>query len=320
MSRFVVDAHVHSLRFRPGLLKAGEEWSYRSLEQKIYTSQPFDNTPQLLRDMAKHGVDFCLISSAFNMRNDMILEQVKQHPQRFRGLCNCAEMLRRVQAGEGEFDIQQAADEIDGWLAHAEFAGIGEAYLFPSHSDFRPLDQCLEDTCRFMEVARKHKKPILFHTGFIRYPTVRLRLVDPIWIDDLACIFPDVPIVIGHMGVQAGWYRTFPENALMVAARHPQVYLETSQAPSDLIERAYLDPHIGPSKIMFGSDYGASISYARVGDTTMAVTATPPTYLPDHFAWNLKQVMDIRMTEDERDLVLGLNAARVFGIDTEASG
>ncbi|HLB13103.1 MAG TPA: hypothetical protein VJO15_09110, partial [Dehalococcoidia bacterium] len=191
MPRFVVDAHVHSLRFRPGLLKAGEEWSYRSLEQKIYTSQPFDNTPQLLRDMAKHGVDFCLISSAFNMRNDMILEQVKQHPQRFRGLCNCAEMLRRVQAGEGEFDIQQAADEIDGWLAHAEFAGIGEAYLFPSHSDFRPLDQCLEDTCRFMEVARKHKKPILFHTGFIRYPTVRLRLVDPIWIDDLACIFPD---------------------------------------------------------------------------------------------------------------------------------
>ncbi len=46
---------------------------------------------------------------------------------------------------------------------------------------------------------------------------------------------------------------------------------------------------------------------------------TSPTDRPDHFGWNLKQIIDIKMTEDERDLILRLNAARVFGIDPRAS-
>lgn len=65
--------------------------------------------------------------------------------------------------------------------------------------------------------------------------------------------------------------------------------------------------------------YDARRNGHRAGDTTIAVTATPPIYLPDHFGWNLKQIMNVRMTEDERDLILRLNAARVFGIDPRAS-
>lgn len=314
MPRFVVDAHTHSLRFRPGLLKKGEEWSYRTLEQKIYTTEPWDNSPILLQDMERHGVDFCLLSSAFNMRNEMILEQVRANPHRFLGLCNHTETTRKVQSGEKKFDVEAAVEEIDRWLEYPEFVGVGEAFLAPDPDPLTPMEQNLKHLCRILEVVKKHRVPIMFHTGWIRYPQARLRACDPLWVDDLAVMYPEVPIVIGHMGVQAGWYRIFPENALMVAGRHPNVYLETSQGTAEQIERAYLDPHIGADKILFGSDYGTSIAYARVGDQTFAVTSVPPTYLPDHFAWNLKQIYDVTMPEDDRNKLLGLNAARLFGI------
>ena len=314
MTRLVIDSHVHSLRFTPGLLKEGKEWSYSTLQEKIYTTKPWDNSPNLLKDMESNRVDKVVLNSAFNMPNEMIRQQVQEHPDQFIGICWHPETTRKTYAGEAKFSAEAAAEEIDNALQYPEFVGIGEMLLFPDPDVLLPAEENFRKLLPIMEVAKKHKVPILYHTGWMGYPACRLRSDDPMWIDDLALLYPDVPIVIGHAGVQCGWYNTFPEIALMVAARHKNVYLETSQATSEQIERAYLDPHIGPRKILFGSDYGASISYTRVGDKTFATANVPPTYLPDHFAWNLRQINKIEMPEDDRNLILGLNAKRLFKI------
>jgi len=314
MANLRIDSHVHSLRFKPGLLKQEEEWSYAALQEKIYTTHPWDNSPTLLKDMDYNHIDKAIISSAFNMRNEMIRRQVQKHPDKFIGLCWHPETTRKTYADGARFSAEAAAEEMDEFLQYPEFVGIGEMLLLPDPDIHIPAEENFKKLFPTMEVARRHKAPILFHTGWIAYPAVRLRVADPTWIDDLALLYPDVPIIIGHSGVQAGWYTTFPEIALMVAARHKNVYLETSQATFDQIERAYLDPHIGPKKILFGSDYGASIGYTRVGDKTFATTNVPPTYLPDHFGWNLRQIDKIEMSEDDRNLILGLNAKKLFGI------
>ena len=314
MARRVIDTHAHSLRFKPGLLKEDKEWNYSTLQEKIYTTQPWDNSPSLLKDMEYNHVDKVLISSAFNMRNEMIRQQVQEHPDEFIGLCWHPETTKKTYNGEAKFSAEAAAEEIESFLEYPEFVGIGEMLLFPDPDILLPAEENFRKLFPIMEVAKKHKAPILFHTGWIAYPAVRLRSADPVWIDDLAILYPEVPLIIGHFGVQAGWYKTFPEIALMVAARHKNVYLETSQATAEQIERAYLDPHIGPKKILFGSDYGTSISYTRVGDKTIATTNVPPTYLPDHFGWNLRQIDKIEMSEDDRNLILGLNAEKLFKI------
>ena len=314
MARLVVDTHAHSLRFTPGLLKSDQEWNYGTLQDKIYTTHPWDNSDTLLEDMRYNRVDKAVISSAFNMRNEMIRQQVQENPDELIGLCWHPEITRKVYVGEAKFSAEAAAEEIDRFLEYPEFVGIGEMLLFPDPDLLVPPEENFQKLVPVMDVARRHQAPIMFHTGWIAYPAVRLRSADPIWIDDLALLYPEVPIIIGHSGVQAGWYTTFPEIALMVAARHKNVYLETSQATSEQIERAYLDPHIGPKKLMFGSDYGTSISYTRVGDKTFATTNVPPTYLPDHFGWNLRQIDRIEMSEDDRNLILGLNAKKLFGL------
>lgn len=319
MSRLIIDAHVHSQRFTPGFLKRGEPFTYRGLEKVIMEETPFDNSRALLSDMDRLGVDMVCVLTAFNMRNEMILEQVKRHPDRFIGFCGFVETSRAEWVSEETFSAERAAEEVDFWLSNG-MTGLGETLgMLPSKKLELSVDENLRLLWPILEVCREHQAPVLFHTGCIAYPdTCRLRAVDPILLDDVALAFPDIPLIIGHAGVQTGWYSTQPENALMVAARHPNVYLEVSQCRQEQIERAVFDPNIGPDKVIFGSDWGASISYRYYGRNKIyAATPTedPPTSLPLHMDWNLRQIRAIEMSEDDRAKILGLNMARLCKLD-----
>ncbi len=322
MSRLIIDAHVHAQRFAPGFLKRGERFTYRGLENSIMSELPFDNSRALLADMDRLGIDMACILTAFSMRNEMIYEQVKRHPNRFIGFCGYVETSRAEWLNEAKFAAERAAQEVDFWLSKG-FTGVGEVLgMLPSKKLDLSVDENLRLLWPILEVCNHHKAPVLFHTGCIAYPdTCRLRAVDPILLDDVALQFPDIPIIVGHAGVQMGWYRNFPENAAMVAARHENVYLELSQCQQEQIERVLLDPNIGPDKLLFGSDWGASISYRYYGkDKAYAATPAgdPPTALPLHMDWNLRQIRAIEMSEDDRAKILGLNMARICGVDVKA--
>ncbi len=322
MSRLIIDAHVHAQRFTPGHLSRGEAFTYEGLEDAIMSQMPFDNSRMLLADMDRLGIDMSAILAAFTMRNDMILEQIKRHPDRFIGFCCFVETSRDEWVNDVKFDPERAAREVDFWLSNG-FTGVGElSAMLPAKDLDLSIDENLRLIWPIMDVCQQHKAPILFHTGCIAYRSnCRLRAVDPILVDDIALKYPDIPIVIGHAGVQTGWYKNMPENAAMVAARHPNVYLELSQCQQEQIERLVHDPNIGPDKLIYGSDWGTSISYQYYGkDKTYASTPPnhPPHNLPLHMDWNLRQVRAIEMPEDERAKILGLNMARICGVDTKA--
>ena len=322
MSRLIVDAHVHAQRFTPGFLKRGEPFTYKGLENVIMSERPFDNSRALLADMDRLGIDMACVLTAFNMRNEMIHAQVTRHPDRFIGFCGFVETAHSEWLGRGKFSTERAAEEVDFWLSNG-FTGVGEVLgMLPSKTLDLSVDENLKLLWPILEVCRKHEAPVLFHTGCIAYPdTCRLRAVDPILLDDVALAFPEIPLIVGHAGVQMGWYRSQAEHALMVAARHPNVYLELSQCQQSQIERALHDPNIGPDKLLFGSDWGASISYRYYGkDRIYAATPAgdPPTSLPLHMDWNLRQVRAIEMSEDDRAKILGLNMARLCKFDVKA--
>ena len=329
MVRFIIDAHVHAQRWSPGLLKRGEPFTYPALEHAIMADRPWDNSRALLQDMDRLGISMAVLNTAFNQRNEMILAQVQRYPDRFVGFTGPVDTLRKAYLGEAKFDAEKAAAECDYWLSKPGFVGIGELVsVLPDPDLDVPIDENLRKMIPIMEVARKHHVPILIHSGCISYPRLcRLRAVDPVLIDDLAIRFPDVPIIIGHMGTNSSLTNDLPDRARQVAARHEQVYLETCQATADQIERAYLDPQIGPRKLVFGTDWGASISYHRVegleqhhphGKVFAATPVNdPPRTLILHEDWALRQMNKIEMSEEHRAMILGLNMARLCGIDVD---
>lgn len=108
------------------------------------------------------------------------------------------------------------------------------------------------------EVFAEAKLPVLFHTGHSGIGTgmpggggVRLKYGNPMYIDDVAVDFPDLPIILAHP--------SFPwqDEALSICLHKPTVYIDLSgwspkYFPPNLIQYANT---LLKHKVLFGSDY-----------------------------------------------------------------
>jgi len=98
-----------------------------------------------------------------------------------------------------------------------------------------------EVTLRVIRRAAAHRAPVLFHCG-------DEPLTTPLQIALAAEAVPECSIILGHMG---GYFHV--EEAIDVARRVPNVYLETSAMPyPHLIRRAV--EAIGAERVVFASD------------------------------------------------------------------
>ena len=90
--------------------------------------------------------------------------------------------------------------------------------------------------------AQALKLPVYIHTGEPPYSL-------PSTVEFVAGQFPDVTMIIGHMGTQ-GEVHTL--EALLVAERHANVYLETSYTQCHMLIEAV--HRLGAGRILFGSN------------------------------------------------------------------
>ena len=94
-----------------------------------------------------------------------------------------------------------------------------------------------------MELLADRDLPVLIHCG---HPIYSL----PWSIEELIVAFPHVKVVLGHMGHGNVIYIN---GAIDVAARNPNVYLETSGMPMPTKIREAVE-RVGPERVLFGSD------------------------------------------------------------------
>lgn len=125
----------------------------------------------------------------------------------------------------------------------------------PSVQEFFPNDRLAYP---LYEVIAEAKLPALFHTGQTGVGAktrggggIRLKYSHPLYLDDVAADFPDMPIILAHP--------SFPwqEEALSVATHKPQVYIDLSgwspkYFPPILVQYANT---LLKDRILFGSDY-----------------------------------------------------------------
>jgi predicted TIM-barrel fold metal-dependent hydrolase len=114
------------------------------------------------------------------------------------------------------------------------------------------------------ETARELGIPILIHTGEQPYAL-------PATVDFVAGEFSDVHIIIAHLGTQG---EMFTVEALLVAERNPNVYVETSFAmPHMLIEAVHT---LGPDRVLFGSNCPPLEPTQQLLNVEEALTLEPP--------------------------------------------
>lgn len=330
LGRFIVDTHVHAQRFAPGKdlasrPAADRPVSYNDLAESISSATAYDNSDRLLFDMQCYAVDMCILLPAFGMTNEMNLDMVRHHPDRFAAVCSPTETLRRAHESGEPWSPQEAAEELDSLLATGHFVGIGEG-LPTDHFRRRTTSQTerLDEIRPVMDVARKHRAVVQVHSGVVcGYPLTHHfwpETLHPIWMLDIAQEYPDVPLVINHGGVQGGAYTKFFEEALIVAASNDNVYLETGLWWPDLYDIALRDPNVGPEKLMWGCDWGASVPvHSQPGHqpATYAVQLRkqpPVQHQVDIWGWSLRQLLRLDITQDDLNLILGGNAVRVYGL------
>ncbi len=344
LGRFIVDTHVHAQRHAAGpeLRRKGvdnpEKPKYSDLGKTMPYLKTYDNSARLFYDMDCYDVDMCVLSSAFGMDNKLNAELVEKYPDKFVALCWAKETFDKAFNGEIEWTIDAAIEELDQLLATGKYVGIGEGMPKPASTyagntrenvkgtKFHTVtrNSRMDEMRKVMELARKHKVPVRYHTGApmgynIPYSSLP-ETYNPLWAHDIAAEFPDVPIVFDHGGMQGWWWEHFVDECLHVAASHDNVYLETGYFWTDLYYKALRDPNVGPEKLLWGTDWGASIPiYAQPGQypPSYAVQLRKQgiiKYQVDVWGWSLKQLHRLEISQDDLNLILGGNAVRLYNI------
>ncbi len=149
------------------------------------------------------------------------------------------------------------------------------------------------------EVIAESGLPALFHTGHSGIGTrvrggggVRQKYGNPIYLDDIAVDFPDMPMILAHP--------SFPwqDEAISVCLHKPQVYIDLSGWSPKYFSPLLIQyaNTLLKDKMLFGSDF--------------------PVITPDRW---LKDFESIGIKDEVRPLILKDNAVRLFGLKNQTT-
>lgn len=335
LGRFIIDTHVHAQRHAAGpefkKLKISDpkKMKYKDLAHIMPYLTTYDNSKRLLYDMDCYDVDMCILHPAFGMSNELNVELVEKYPDKFVALARPKETADKAMAGEIEWTIEAACEELDQLLSSGKFVGIGEGMpsrpKVPGFTKTYSQTERLDELRLVMDVAKKHEVPVRVHTGtpmgyrvtYASWPET----FHPNWVRDIAAEYPDVSIIFDHGGMQGGRDDTLVKECVQVAANNENVYLETGLYWTELYQEPLADPNVGPEKLMWGTDWGASIPVqTHLGQSPQTFAAQVHKhgivrYQVDIIGWSLKQLSRLNISQDDLNLILAGNAIRIYKLD-----
>ena len=153
--------------------------------------------------------------------------------------------------------------------------GLQGIKLLSMYAGFRPDDPSVEPLWRY---AREHGLPVLLHTGTTFVSQAPLECTLPRHLDPVAIRFPDVKIILAHLG------HPYEGECVAVIRKHPNVYADLSALhyrPFQLYHSLMLVQEYGVwDKLLFGTDYpfttvDASLAGLRSLNNLLEGTALP---------------------------------------------
>lgn len=218
----------------------------------------------LLRAMDEAGVEravVCSVDQFIAVRNsegnDDVLRAVRAQPDRLWGLA-------AVNPWFGDRGVEELERSLDAGLIGLKLNSHLQGFIL-SDPIVHPL----------VEVCREYNAPLYAHTGT---PIT----AEPFQLAELARTFPDVRMVMGHMGYTDFWYDAVP-----AALQSENIYLETSLIDIMNIQTAI--EKVGAHRILFGSDFPES-----------------------DLSLELEKISMLELSDDAKSRILGANAQQLW--------
>ena len=241
-----IDNHAHPL-FRADLKKnAGLFMAAKHFRLKDEMLP--NDLDAMLEDMDKANVEKALIMAldtsasehwAFKesmTTNDEVAELVARYPDRFIGY-GSVDPRRKDSVEETERCLKEL--KLKGMKFHPASVSTDandEKLFYPIY------EKCVE-----------YNAPVQSHCGTTGMYFTKLKHMMPLLYDDVAVDFPTLKLILLHYGI-GGWH----DQAMSLAFRHPNVYIDLSGASPSIIPPAVYMAANTPfyqDKILFGTDY-----------------------------------------------------------------
>lgn len=154
--------------------------------------------------------------------------------------------------------------------------------LYPTYQYYYPNDALLYP---LYAAAQELGIPVSMHLGSSVFTGSRIKYGDPVYLDDVAVDFPDLPLLMCHCG-RPFWY----EQAFGLARLHRNLYMEISGLPPQKLLTYFPELERVADKVVFGSDWPG---VSRIAANIEAIRALP-------------------LSPVTKEKILGLNAARLL--------
>ena len=277
-SRFLLDCHIHVggsreiAAFADQVHTPADYLAVRGKQPEAYAeaaAQPqIDNSDDLVAVMDQKGVTHGLIqpTPGNNADNRRIAEVASRYKGRLFPLYRPEALLSATGTGNtttpDEVQLRQntlkVVDEIENEFPKLGIIGMGEFIAGGFVTTALDPKKISRDMAPIMEALSPKGLPIMLPTGTTGFKGNLSYVYDPIWIDELAGNFPNVPIVMAKMG--RGIRASF-DACLTVAKRNANIYFDLTDSRASHI-REVID-EIGAHRIMFGTDlHVLSLNYS----------------------------------------------------------
>ncbi len=310
----IIDTHIHAVGMASYTQDLGDKVKtlgdkislnsrYPELLKNARVGGPLDSTDIIIEHMNTNGVGHAMLQTDWLGSNDLVAETVKKHPDRFSGLLSLerwVDVPRDPHTDEKELanSRAKAAEEVIRGVEELGLKGVGEFFVRSFTMESHP-EKIARDMKPVMDAVRRYKIPIQFSTGWSMFPH-SLAYGDPVWVDEIAYAYPEVPIIVTKMGRSI---QHLFDNALMVASRNVNVYFDIVDSSSAHIRQAV--DRIGAGRLMFGTDWGGVTRWLR----------EPYGVVEKH-----KRLLDgANLSSSEREQIEWKTAAKIFRLDLPIS-
>jgi len=257
----IVDVHSHYFRYPEHFTEEFKRESLRSRGVEIDLTVRWEEYRATARECDKTIVFGAKARRSGQWVDDKeVAAYVAQHPERLIGFM-CLDPTQvgwRDEMEEGHIDLK--------------LKGIK---LLPMYAGFSPNDRALDDLWIY---ASRHGLPVLLHTGTTFVSNAPLACTLPRLIDEVAIRFPEVKIIMAHLG------HPWEGECIATIRKHDNVFADCSALhyrPFQLYHSLMLVQEYGVwHKLLFGSDYpfttvDASLAGMRKLNDMLLGTALP---------------------------------------------